>query len=98
MNRPEKIRRVACPACDAKPGARCNEHGRERESNHRARIRAHSKAHPPRPRVMPPAGFLAWHDSRCWMCDKPIQRHVHQVVERKGEWIHTTCAPGQEDV
>lgn len=44
-----------------------------------------------------PAGKLAWFDGKCWTCDGPIQFHVHMIVMRKGNWIHTSCAPGQDD-
>lgn len=44
MRRVEKIRTVACPTCDAKAGENCNERGRLRDSNHRARARKYAQA------------------------------------------------------
>lgn len=43
------------------------------------------------------AGVLAQHDGHCWICDQPIHRLASQVVLRRGDWIHTTCAPGADD-
>ena len=40
------------------------------------------------------AGQLAQHDGQCWECDRPITRHVSQVVMRKGNWVHVQCMPG----
>jgi hypothetical protein len=50
-----------------------------------------------RPNFTRPAGVLAYHDGTCGRCDQPIQRHVSQVVERKGTWIHVGCAPGADE-
>lgn len=50
-----------------------------------------------RPNFTRPAGVIAWHDGTCPRCDLPIQRAVSMVVERKGNWIHSTCAPGADD-
>lgn len=97
MRRTEKVRRVACPDCEVPAGAPCISLGRTRDANHQARIKAHQKMFPPIPRGDRPAGVMAWFDSTCWRCGGVIQRHVHQVVERKGDWIHVSCAPGQED-
>lgn len=97
MKRAEKVRRVACPECEAVPGARCADGTHLRDANHLARIRAHQHTYPPIPRGEAPAGVLAWFDGQCSRCDGVIQRLVHQVVQRKSDWIHVTCAPGQED-
>lgn len=43
------------------------------------------------------AGRLAQFDRTCPKCDQPITRLVSQVVLRRGEWIHTSCAPGARD-
>lgn len=43
------------------------------------------------------AGVLAEFDGQCWVCDKPIFRMVSQVVKRRDDWVHTTCAPGADD-
>ncbi|MDF1603363.1 hypothetical protein [Nocardioides sp. YIM 152315] len=43
------------------------------------------------------AGRLAWFDGQCWVCDRPIHQLSSQVVLRRGEWIHTTCASGASD-
>jgi len=50
-----------------------------------------------RPNFTRPAGVLAYHDGECARCDGPIQRHVSQVVERNGGWVHVGCASGASD-
>jgi hypothetical protein len=97
VKRATKIRRVTCPECDAAPGARCMDGVYTRDANHQARVKAHQKAFPPIPRGEAPAGVLAWFDGDCARCPERIQRHVHQVVQRKGSWIHTSCASGSRD-
>lgn len=103
MKRAAKVRRVACPDCEAPAGSLCVERGATRDSNHLARIRAHGRIYAPAPRpgatvAGAPAGVLAWWDGICDRCPEPIQRHVSQVVKRKDDsWIHTTCAPGADD-
>lgn len=43
------------------------------------------------------AGLLAWFDGSCPRCDQPIYRQVSQIVKRREDWIHTTCASGADD-
>lgn len=98
MKRAEKVRRVTCPECGAEPGTRCADGDRTREANHQSRIRAHSRVFPPVETGSRPAGVLAWFDADCDRCPERIRRHVHQIVQRKGSWIHVSCAAGQGDV
>lgn len=50
-----------------------------------------------RGRALPPAGVLAYHDVMCPICDRLIQRHVSQIVMRKGEWVHVGCVNGGDE-
>ena len=48
-------------------------------------------------RAQRPPGVLAWFDGTCWICDQPIQRHVHQITKRGEDWVHIHHAAGQDD-
>lgn len=49
------------------------------------------------PNFTRPAGVLAYHDGTCDRCDGAIVRHVSQVTQRKGSWVHVGCVNGADD-